>query len=91
MSTLTSDADDADEDAAKVPDRGCQESDHGELVPDEGGVEMIPSVTRDVDLQELSDLVQIDDIKIAMEFVRRLESATLNDEEMRLDLEALER
>ena len=76
MPTPTSDADDADEDAAEAPDRGCQESDRGKLVPDEGGVEIIPSVMRDVDLQELSDLVQIDDIKIAMEFVRGLESAT---------------
>ena len=52
---------------------------------------MIPSVTRDFDLQELSDLVQINDIKIAMEFVCGLESATLDDKEMRLDSEALER
>jgi hypothetical protein len=90
--TLTSDADDADEDAAEAPDPGCQESDRGELVPDEReGVGMIPGVTRDVDLQELSDLVQIDDIKIAMEFVRGLESATLDDKEMHLDSEALER
>ena len=76
MPTPTSDADDADEDAAEAPDCGCQESDRGELVPNEGGVEMIPSVMRDVDLQELSDLVQINDIKIAMEFVRGLKSAT---------------
>ena len=89
MPTLTSDA---DEDAAEAPDPGCQESDCGELVPDEReGAEMIPSVMRDFDLQELSDLVQINDIKIAMEFVRGLESATLDDKEMRLDSEALER
>jgi len=90
MPTLTSDA---DEDAAEAPDPGCldSESDHGELVLDEReGVEVIPSVTRDVDLQELSDLVQIDDLKITMEFVRGLESATLDDKEMCLHSEALE-
>ena len=40
------------------------------------GVEMVPSVTRDVNFQELLNLMQIDNIKLAMEFICRLESAT---------------
>ena len=54
------------------------------------GVEMVPSVTRDVNFQELLNLMQIDNIKLAMEFICRLESATLDDKEMGLDLEVLE-
>ena len=53
-------------------------------------IEMAPSVTRDVNFQELSDVAQIDDIKVAMEFICRLKSARLDDKEMGLGLEALE-
>lgn len=79
--------------AADTPDHGCQEPDPDEPVPDEGGVPYFgtPSVTRSIDVHELSDLIQIDDIKTSMEFVRGLESATLDDQEMRLGSEALER
>jgi hypothetical protein len=78
---------------ADTPDHGCQEPDPDEPVPDEGGVPYFgtPGVIRSIDVQELSDLIQIDDIKTSVEFVRGLESATLDDQEMRLGSEALER
>jgi len=55
-----------------------------------GGVKAIPSITRDINYQEFSDLVQIDNIKIATEFVHGLKSTTLDDKAMQLDSDALE-
>ena len=80
-------SDQSGEVVAKAPD-------HGELVADESGgveiIEMAPSVTRDVDFWELFDMVQIDNIKVAMEFICGLESASLDEEEMGLGSEVLE-
>ena len=87
-------SDQSGEVVAKAPDPGCQDPYHGKLVANESGgveiIEMAPSVTRDVDFWDLSDMVQIDDIKVAMEYICSLKSASLDDKEMRLGLEVLE-
>ena len=44
-----------------------------------------------INLEELSDLAHNEEIKIAMDFIRALEAASLDDEGMRLEPEALER
>jgi hypothetical protein len=68
--------------AADTPDHGCQKPD--KPVPEKGGEPYLgtPSVTTSIDLQELSDLIQNDDIKTSMEFVRGLKSTTLDHQEM---------
>ena len=67
---------------AEAPDPSCQDPDCGKLVANESGgveiVEMAPSVTWDVNFWELSDMAQIDNIKVAMEFICGLEAASLD-------------
>ena len=78
--------------ATNTSDHGCQEPDPDEPVPDKGGELYFgtPTVTRSINVQKLSDLILIDDIKTSVEFVCRLKLATLGNQEMWLGSEALD-
>ena len=45
----------------------------------------------DFELEELSDIAQLDDMKIAMGFIRAIENASLDDDDCRLGEEAIDR
>jgi hypothetical protein len=71
-------------------DPGCREHDgnSGEEAEDLGRTE-VTRETYNFDFDELSELVQLDDIKTTTEFM--LKTASLDDEAMRLDSECLKR
>jgi hypothetical protein len=73
-----------------TPDPGCQALDeipHPNSLPEQ----VPPQVDRDIDLEELSDLAQLGQLKSSLEFIRALESASLDDPDVGLDPESLER
>ena len=82
----------------QAPDPGCQELDRNEPAEGEGNGDVgigqdegECGVDGPINLEELSDLAHNEEIKIAMDFIRALEAASLDDEGMRLEPEALER
>jgi hypothetical protein len=68
---------------------GCQEHDDGSGQEDLRRIEA-KREPHNINFDELSELVQLDDIKKSMEFIRALQMALLDDETMQLDSECLE-
>jgi hypothetical protein len=91
----TTDANSTIDDEQSIPDPGCQELDDlpsgPSDIPRPGAEEALPQSLHDVDLEELSDLARLDQLKISMEFIRALENASLDDPEVGLDPESLRR
>jgi hypothetical protein len=71
-------------------DPGCQKRDDGSGQEDLRRIEATRE-PHDFTFDVLSELVQLDDIKKTMEFIRALQTASLDDEATRLDSECLDR
>jgi hypothetical protein len=82
-----------------APDAGCQELDGRNAQESSGEGELLGSGDSNeqingedvLNFDELSESIQIEDVKIGVEFVRALQAASLDDEHMQLDPETLDR
>lgn len=90
------DADQMDRIGTQTPAAGSDRADPGSIDDIETnetqgnqGDEYLPPLPIDIDLQELSDIARLKDMKLAMEFIQALQEASLDDS--KLDKDIIER
>jgi hypothetical protein len=90
------DADQMDQIGTQTPAAGSDRADPGSIDDIETnetqgnqGDEYLPPLPIDIDLQELSDIARLKDMKLAMEFIQALQEASLDDS--KLDKDIIER
>jgi hypothetical protein len=89
------DEDEMDDVDTHMPTAGSDHADPGSLDDGADGTqgnptdEYIPSLPADLDLDELSDIAHLKDLKIAMEFIQTLQEASLDNS--KLDKDIIER